>query len=61
MFVCDSLIELWEGDSPLGLLQHVGLVPERDVDNGWSQSAWLSIHLHRNGLKGGESHLLTLV
>lgn len=61
VFFCDSLIELWEGDSPLGLLQHVGLVPECDVDNGRSQSARFPIYLHGDGLEGCERHLLTLM
>lgn len=49
------------GDPPLSLLHHVGLVPQVDVDDGWCQFAGLSIHLHRDGLVGGERHFFTLM
>lgn len=58
MFV---LIEVGHGYPPLGLLHHVGLVPQIDVDDGWRQLAGLSIHLHGDGLVGGERHLFTLM
>lgn len=49
------------GDPPLGLLHHVGLVPQVDVDDGRCQLAGLSIHLHGDGLVGGEGHFFTLM
>lgn len=49
------------GDPPLGLLDHVGLVPQANADDGWGQLAGLTIHLHGDGLEGGECHLLTLM
>lgn len=49
------------GDPPLGLLHHVGLVPQVDVDDGWGQLAGLSVHLHGDGLVGGEGHFFTLM
>lgn len=56
-----SLVEVGHGDPPLGLLHHVGLVPEVDVDDGWSQLAGLSVHLHGDGLVGGQGHLFALM
>lgn len=58
MFV---LVEVGHGYPSLGLLHHVGLVPQIDVDDGRRQLAGLSIHLHRDGLVGGERHLFTLM
>lgn len=55
------LIEVGHGDPPLGLLHHVGLVPQIDVDDGRCQLAGLSVHLHGNGLVGGERHFFTLM
>ena len=55
------LVEMWHGDPPLGLLHHVGLVPQVDVDDGRRQLAGFSVHLHGDGLEGGESDFLTLV
>ena len=49
------------GDPPLGLLDHVGLVPQVDVDDGGGQLAGLPVHLHWDGLVGGEGHLPALV
>lgn len=49
------------GDPPLDLLHHVGLVPQVDMDDRRSQLAGLTIHLHGDGLVGGEGHLFTLV
>lgn len=58
MFV---LVEVGHGYPPLGLLHHVGLAPQIDVDDGRCQLAGLSIHLHGDGLVGGERHLFTLM
>lgn len=55
------LVEVGHGDPPLGLLHHVGLVPQIDVDDGRCQLAGLSIHLHGDGLVGGERHFFTLM
>lgn len=55
------LVEVGHGDPPLGLLHHVGLVPQADVDDGRRQLAGLSIHLHGDGLVGGERHFFTLM
>lgn len=55
------LVEVGHGYPPLGLLHHVGLVPQIDVDDGRRQLAGLSIHLHGDGLVGGERHLFTLM
>ena len=52
---------MWHGDPPLGLLNHVGLIPQADVDDGWSQFTRLTVHLHGNGLVGGKGHFFTLV
>ena len=49
------------GDPPLGLLHHVGLVPQVDVDDGRRQLAGFSVHLHGDGLVGGEGHFFALV
>lgn len=49
------------GDPPLGLLHHVGLVPQVDVDDGRCQLAGLAVHLHGDGLVGGEGHFFALV
>lgn len=57
----DVLIEMGHGDPPLGLLHHVGLVAQTDVNDGRCQLAGLAVHLHGDGLKGGEGHFLTLV
>lgn len=57
----DVLVEMGHGDPPLGLLDHVGLVPQIDVNDGRRQLAGLAVHLHGDGLKGGEGHFLTLV
>lgn len=58
MFV---LVEMGHGDPPLGLLHHVGLVPQVDVDDGWCQLTGLAVHLHGDGLIGGEGNFFTLV
>lgn len=55
------LVEVGHGDPPLGLLHHVGLVPQIDVDDRRCQLAGLSIHLHGDGLVGGERHFFTLM
>lgn len=52
---------MWHGDPPLGLLHHVGLVPQVDVDDGRRQFAGLAVHLHGDGLEGGEGDFFTLV
>lgn len=49
------------GDPPLGLLHHVGLVPQIDVDDRRRQLAGLPIHLHGDGLVGGERHFFALM
>lgn len=54
------LIEQGHGVAPLGLLHHVGLVAQGDVDAGSCQLAGLSIHLHGDGLGRGENHLPAL-
>lgn len=54
------LIEQRHGVAPLGLLHHVGLVAQGDVDAGSRQLAGLSIYLHRDGLGCGENHLPAL-
>lgn len=55
------LVEMGHGDPPLGLLHHVGLVPQVDVDDGRCQLAGLTVHLHGDGLVGGEGHFFTLM
>lgn len=55
------LIEVGHGDPPLGLLHHVGLVPQVDVDDGRGQLAGLSVHLHGDALVGAERHFFTLM
>lgn len=55
------LVEVRHGDPPLGLLHHVGLTPQADSDDGRRQLAGLAVHLHGDGLVGGEDHLLALV
>lgn len=54
------LIEQRHGVAPLGLLHHVGLVAQGDVDAGRCQLAGLSVHLHGDGLGRGENHLSAL-
>lgn len=49
------------GNPPLDLLDHVGLIPQVDTDDGGGQLAGLAIHLHGDGLVGREGHLLTLM
>lgn len=49
------------GDPPLSLLHHVGLVPQVDADDGRRQLAGLPVHLHGDGLVGGEGDFFTLV
>lgn len=56
-----SLVQVGHGDPPLGLQHHVGLAPQVDVDDGRCKLAGLSVHLHGDGLVGGEGHFLTLV
>ncbi len=55
------LVQVRHGDPPLGLLHHVGLVPQVDVDDGRCQLAGLPVHLHGDGLAGGEGHFFTLM
>lgn len=55
------LVEMGHGDPPLGLLHHVGLVPQVDADDGRRQLTGLTIHLHGDGLVGGEGDFFTLV
>lgn len=55
------LVEVGHGDPPLGLLHHVGLVPQVDADDGRRQLAGLAVHLHGDGLVGGEGHFFTLM
>lgn len=45
--VCDSLVEQGHRGASLALLDHVGLISKRDAESGWSQSAWLAVHLNR--------------
>lgn len=47
MCVCDSLVEQGHRGASLALLDHVGLISKRDAESGWSQSAWLAVHLSR--------------
>ena len=55
------LVEVGHGDPPLGLLHHVGLAPQADVDDRRCQLAGLPVHLHGDGLEGGEGDFLTLM
>ena len=61
MFVCHSLIERWDRGPPFGLLYHVGLVPQGDVNNGGGQLARLPVHLHGDGLVGRQGDFPALV
>lgn len=52
--VCVSLVQQGDGGASLALLDHVGLVPQRDAERGWSQSTRLAIHLHTQGIMGAD-------